>query len=116
MGCCNSREESGAVRFLLVLFNNRRSRGCVGPQHWQSCVSERAAVRGLRHYRFWLQWWLDGQRLLVCKKILSVPREVILTPQQTELVTCRVAKWAFLRAESSVTHVSTDSEQAMMSA
>merc|ERR1719414_1962694 len=31
--CCNSREESGAVRFLLVLFNNRRSRRCVGPQH-----------------------------------------------------------------------------------
>ena len=34
----SSREESGAVQFLLVLFNNRRFRGCVGPQHWQSCV------------------------------------------------------------------------------
>ena len=33
-------KESGAVQFLLVFFNNRRSRGCVGPQHWQSCVPE----------------------------------------------------------------------------
>ena len=38
--CCNSREESGAVQFVLVLFNNRRSQRCVGPQHWQSCVPE----------------------------------------------------------------------------
>merc|ERR1712107_924155 len=31
-------------------------------------VSLSEPVRGLRHYRFWLQWWLDGQRLLVCKE------------------------------------------------
>ena len=54
--------------------------------------------------------WTTPSRLQ--RQILSIPREVILTLQQTELVTCRVAKWAFLRAESSA---STDSEQAMMS-
>ena len=45
--------------------------------------------------------WTTPSRLQ--RQILSVPREVTLTPQQTELVTCRVAKWAFLRAESSIT-------------
>ena len=71
-----------------------------------------------QHSPTMLQWWLDGQRLLVWQRqILSVPREVTLTPQQTELVTCRVAKWAFLRGGVvDYTDVPTDSEQAMMSA
>ena len=38
--CCNSRKRSGAVQFLLVLFNNRCSLGCEGPHLWQSCVPE----------------------------------------------------------------------------
>ena len=45
--------------------------------------------------------WTTPSRLQ--RQILSVPREVTFTPQQTEFITCRVAKWAFLRAESSIT-------------
>ena len=46
--------------------------------------------------------WTTHSRLQ--RQILSVTREVTLTPQQTELVTCRVAKWAFLRARSRRLH------------
>ena len=37
------------------------------------------------------------------ENIPSVPRDVIRTLQQRELATCRVAEWAFIRAESSAT-------------
>ena len=37
------------------------------------------------------------------ENIPSVPRDVIRTLQQGGLATCRVAEWAFIRAESSAT-------------
>ena len=36
-------------------------------------------------------------------KVLSVPKEVTFTPQQTVLVVCRLAKWTFFTVESSST-------------
>ena len=48
-GCGDSREESGTAGLLVDIHSHGRSEGYLGLEHGQSRISERTAVRGLRH-------------------------------------------------------------------
>ena len=58
---------------------------------------------GLHWHAVWRHDAICVRCTCACRGVHRAGSSCTLTPQQTELVTCRVTKWAFLRVKSAIT-------------